>query len=158
MRKQSRVEKKDATGEGKTRRTFLKQAGAAGLLAATGVPLASRPAKAAGKAPFFKLYMMIPNNQPPRMVWGTLAAQQITKLNIDVVSSFVPFSVIIPRRTEGKGKTHAEGGWDAYLERYYYNSILPIPNMIFHSSTIPPYGFNYYYIEDPALDSSRVFS
>lgn len=154
MSKHQRMRKSEPSREGRTRRTFLKQVGAAGLLAAAGAPLGSRPARAAGKAPFFKLYLMIPNNQPPRMVWGTLAAQQIQKLNIEVVTSFVPFSVIIPRRTEGKGKAHVEGGWDAYLERYYYNSILPIPNTLFHSSTVPPYGANYYYIEDPVLDKA----
>ena len=105
-------------------------------------------------APFFKMYLMIPNNQPPRMVWGTLAAQQMTKIGIDVVSSYVPWTVIIPRRIKGEGKTHVDGGWDAYLERYYYNSILPIPNTLFHSSTVPPYGTNYYYLEDPVIDKA----
>jgi len=154
MRKQTRAVKPGPSHGGHTRRTFLKQVGAAGLLAAAGTALTSRPARAAAKAPFFKLYMMIPNTQPPRMVWGTLAAQQIQKLNIEVVTSFVPFSVIMPRRTEGKGKTHVEGGWDAYLERFYYNSILPVPNQLFHSSAVPPYGENYYYIEDPVIDKA----
>jgi peptide/nickel transport system substrate-binding protein len=104
------------------------------------------------KPPFFKLYFMIPNNQPPRMVWGTLAAQQMAKVGIDVVSSFVPFSVINPRRTEGKGKTHAEGGWDAYLERYYYDTITPVPNTLFHTSQFPPAGRNYYYAGTPEMD------
>jgi hypothetical protein len=85
------------------------------------------PGHARAAAPFFKLYMMIPNNQPSRMVWGALAAQQISKLGVDVISSFVPFTVIAPRRSTGYGKIHVEGGWDAYLERYYYNSITPVP-------------------------------
>lgn len=153
MRKDSHVGQGQGAPKGKSRRIFLKGVGAAGLLAAA-QPLRSRPAKAAGKAPFFKLYMMIPNNQPPRMVWGTLAAQQIQKLNIEVVTSFVPFSVIIPRRTEGKGKTHVEGGWDSYLERFYYYTLLPVPNTLFHSSVIPPNGMNYYYIEDPVIDKA----
>ena len=151
MEKHSRSGNGQAAPKGKSRRTFLKGMGAAGLVAASG-PLGTRSARAAAKAPFFKLYMMIPNNQPPRMVWGTLAAQQIQKLNIEVVTSFVPFSVIIPRRTEGKGKTHPEGGWDAYLERFYYYTIPPAPNTLFHSSMVPPTGYNYYYVEDPALD------
>ncbi len=114
--------------------------------------LATGPSEAA--PPFFKLYLMIPNNQPPRMVWGTLAAQQMEKIGIEVVSSYVPFTVIIPRRTKGEGKTHAEGGWDAYLERYYYNSITPLPNTLFHSALFPPNGPNYYYISDPVLDKA----
>ena len=88
--------------------------------------------------PFFKVAFMIPNSQPPRMVWGTLAAQQMEKIGIDVVSSYVPWSVIIPRRNKGEGKSHADGGWDAYLERYYFNSIMPLPNTLFHSSLVPP--------------------
>ena len=104
--------------------------------------------------PFFKLYFMIPNSQPPRMVWGTLAAQQMTKLGIDVVSSYVPWSIITPRRNKGEGKTYPEGGWDAYLERYYYNTILPTPNTLFHSSLFPPNGTNYYYIDDPVIDKA----
>ena len=153
MRKPTRAGNAKAVSEGKSRRTFLKGVGAAGVLAAGGA-LTSRPARAAGKAPFFKLYMMIPNNQPPRMVWGTLAAQQIQRLNIEVVTSFVPFSVIIPRRTSGQGKTHVDGGWDAYLERFYYYSILPLPNTLFHSSTVPPHGMNYYHVEDPVIDKA----
>ena len=104
--------------------------------------------------PFFKMYFMIPNSQPPRMVWGTLAAQQMTKLGIDVVSSYVPWSIITPRRNSGNGKTHPDGGWDAYLERYYYNSIQPTPNTLFHSSLFPPNGRNYYYVDDPIIDKA----
>lgn len=122
----------------------------AGLAILTG--LWTAPAQAA--PPFFKMYFMIPNNQPPRMVWGTLAAQQMSKLGIDVVSSYVPWTVIIPRRSKGEGKTHADGGWDGYLERYYYNSILPTPNTLFHSSLVPPNGQNYYYVNDPVIDKA----
>ena len=100
------------------RRTVL-----AGTAAATLAGPAAGPARAA--PPFFKLYLMIPNNQPARMAWGTLAAQQMQQLGIEVVSSFVPFTVISPRRSKGDGKTHVDGGWDAYLERYYYTSIDP---------------------------------
>src|SRR4051794_2478210 len=99
-----------------------------GLVATSAASLVSAavgPARAA--TPFFKLYIMIPNNQPARMIWGTLAAQQMARIGIDVISSFVPFTVIAPRRSRGDGKTHPEGGWDCYLERYYYNSIKPIP-------------------------------
>ena len=127
MRKQTRAVKPGPSHGGHTRRTFLTQVGAAGLLAAAGSSMMTRPARAAAKAPFFKMYMMIPNSQPPRMVWGTLAAQQIQKLNIEVVTSFVPFSVIMPRRTDGKGKTHVEGGWDAYLERPRQDDGIPRP-------------------------------
>ncbi|RJQ58443.1 MAG: hypothetical protein C4530_10590 [Desulfobacteraceae bacterium] len=122
------------------------------VLAAVLAGLWSAPATAA--PPFFKFYFMIPNNQPPRMVWGTLAAQQMAKIGIDVVSSYVPWTVIIPRRTKGEGKTHAEGGWDGYLERYYYSSITPLPSQLFHSSQFPPNGQNYYYVNDPVLDKS----
>jgi ABC-type transport system substrate-binding protein len=122
------------------------------VLAGLAVFLGPWSAPAEAKPPFFKLYFMIPNNQPPRMVWGTLAAQQMAKVGIDVVSTFVPFSVINPRRTEGKGKTHAEGGWDAYLERYYYDTITPVPNTLFHTSQFPPAGRNYYYAGTPEMD------
>lgn len=131
-----------------SRRTFLQSAGAAS------VALGALPNAARAADPFFKLYMMIPNNQPARMVWGTLAAQQISKLNIDVISSFVPFTVIAPRRTTGQGKTHAEGGWDAYLERYYYNSITPTPNNLFSSRALPPGGQNFYFISDAQIDKA----
>jgi ABC-type transport system substrate-binding protein len=131
-----------------SRRKFLKSVGANSL--ATGL----LPGHARAAAPFFKLYMMIPNNQPARMVWGTLAAQQISKLGIDVISSFVPFTVIAPRRSTGDGKTHVEGGWDAYLERYYYNSITPVPGNLFNSKAMPPTGQNFYYLSDPEIDES----
>ncbi len=104
--------------------------------------------------PFFKLYLMIPNSQPPRMVWGTLAAGQMSQLGIDVVSSYVPWSIITPRRDKGEGKIYTEGGYDAYLERYYYNSILPVPNTLFHSSQMPPNGRNFYYVDDPVIDKA----
>jgi ABC-type transport system substrate-binding protein len=134
------------------RRQFLKTAGATAVTGAAGAVAMPSIGKAA--APFFKLYLMIPNNQPARMVWGTFAAQQITKLGIDVVSSFVPFTVIIPRRTKGEGKTHVDGGWDAYLERYYYSSITPVPNNLFRSTALPPSGENYYYVNDPQIDKA----
>jgi peptide/nickel transport system substrate-binding protein len=129
------------------RRRFLKLASATSVAAA--LPSAARAAP-----PFFKLYLMIPNNQPARMIWGALAAQQMTKLGIDVISSFVPFSVIAPRRSAGQGKTHIEGGWDAYLERYYYNSITPAPNNLFRSTALPPNGQNFYYVSDPQIDTA----
>lgn len=130
------------------RRTVLagSAAAAAAAMAAAG------PARAA--APFFKLYLMIPNNQPARMAWGTLAAQQMQALGIEVVSSFVPFTVISPRRSKGDGKTHVDGGWDAYLERYYYTSIEPSPLALFGSMNMPPSGQNYYYVNDPEIDRS----
>ncbi|MGE0717302.1 MAG: ABC transporter substrate-binding protein, partial [Alphaproteobacteria bacterium] len=135
-----------------TRRDFLRTVGATAAVSAAGTTVLSRSARAA--PPFFKLYFMIPNNQPARMIWGTLAAQQMVKIGIDVVSSYVPFTVIIPRRTTGAGKPHPEGGWDAYLERYYYSSIAPLPNTLFHSKAIPPNGPNFYYINDPVLDAA----
>lgn len=128
------------------RRTLMQAATAAAVTAAVG------PAKAA--TPFFKLYLMIPNNQPARMIWGTLAAQQMSRVGIDVVSSFVPFTVIAPRRSKGDGKPHPEGGWDAYLERYYYNAITPTPNTLFHSKLMPPSGQNFYYVNDAQIDAS----
>lgn len=128
-----------------SRRTLLGTAGAA----ASGL-LPSWPAHAA--PPFFKLYLMIPNNQPARVAWGTLAAQQMQKLGIEVVSSLVPFTAIAPRRSRGDGKTHVDGGWDAYLERYYYPSIEPSPLQLFGSMNMPPSGQNYYYVADGEID------
>ncbi len=129
-----------------SRRAMLQGSIAAAVTAVAG------PARAA--APFFKLYMMIPNNQPARMAWGTLAAQQMTRIGIDVVSSYVPFTVISPRRTRGDGKTHVDGGWDCYLERYYYDSIEPSPLSLFGSKEMPPAGQNFYYVDDPEIDRS----
>lgn len=132
------------------RRSFLKTVG--GTAAGLTMPAVITSARAA--PPFFKLYLMIPNNQPARMIWGTLAAQQMSKLGIDVISSYVEFSMIAARRTKNPGKLHVEGGWDSYLERYYYSSITPLPNSLFRSSLVPPNGPNFYYIEDPALDKT----
>ncbi len=129
-----------------SRRAMLQASAAAVVAAAVG------PARAA--APFFKLYLMIPNNQPARMVWGTLAAQQMQKLGIEVVSSIVPFTAIAPRRAKGDGKTHVDGGWDAYLERYYYSSIEPSPLALFGSMNMPPNGQNFYYVDDKEIDRS----
>src|SRR5579872_7080036 len=94
------------------RREVLKSIGGAAIGLAA--PTVIRSAKAS--PPFFKLYLMIPNNQPARMIWGTLAAQQMSKLGIDVISSYVDFSTIASRRTKSAGKTHVDGGWDSYLE------------------------------------------
>jgi len=121
---------------------------------ATALTAVAGPGKAA--TPFFKLYMMIPNNQPARMVWGTLAAAQMSRIGIDVVSSFVPFTVIAPRRARGDGKTHVDGGWDCYLERYLYVSIKPSPYSLFGSSEMPPNGQNFYYVDDKEIDRSLL--
>ena len=115
------------------RREVLKTIGGAAVGLAA--PAVIRSARAA--PPFFKLYLMIPNNQPARMIWGTLAAQQMSKLGIDVISSYVDFPTIASRRTKGSGKIHTEGGWDSYLERYYYSSITPLPNSLFRSRPDP---------------------
>lgn len=139
-----------------SRRDLLKAAGvtAAGL-AAGGLATGGLAGQAADAAePFFKLYFMIPNNQPARMAWGTLAAQQWRKLGIDVVASYVPFSAILPRRSTPDGKTYVDGGWDSYLERYYYSSITPMPNSLFESNLIPPNGPNYYFLQDPVIDKA----
>ena len=131
------------------RRTLLQGAIGTGVTAGLGMP-AVHSARAA--APFFKLYYMIPNTQPARMAWGTLTARQMTQIGIDVVASYVPFTSIFPRRNKGDGKTYPDGGWDLYLERYYYSSIKPTPNSLFSSKVIPPAGQNYYYLEDPVID------
>lgn len=115
-----------------TRRAIL--GGAAATLAAPGI----RGAR--GAAPYFKMYLMIPNNQAARMAWGTLAARQFTQLGVEVVPSYVPFSAIYPRRNKGDGKPYVDGGWDAYLERYYYSSLKPTPNSLFSSKVLPPLG------------------
>ncbi len=133
------------------RREFFKTAGIVGAGLSTGmIPSFITDALAAT----FKTYVMIPNNQPARMVWGTLSAAQMEKLGIEVESMYVPWSIIIPRRTTGKGKPHAQGGWDIYFERYYYNTIVPHPETLFQSNKIPPNGPNYYYIEFPELDKT----
>ena len=129
-----------------SRRNVLQASLATALTAVAG------PGKAA--TPFFKLYMMIPNNQPARMVWGTLAAAQMSRIGIDVVTSFAPFTVIGPRRAKGDGKTHVDGGWDCYLERYLYSSIKPSPYALFGSSEMPPNGQNFYYVDDKEIDRS----
>src|SRR5207237_376003 len=113
------------------RRNVLQGMLSTGLAAAALSMPAIRRAHAA--PPFFKLYYMIPNNQPARMAWGTLTARQMTQLGIEVVPSYVPFSSIYPRRNKGDGKTYPDGGWDVYLERYYYSSIKPTPNSLFSS-------------------------
>jgi ABC-type transport system substrate-binding protein len=64
----------------------------------------------------------------------------------------VDFPTIASRRTKGSGKIHTEGGWDSYLERYYYSSITPLPNSLFRSDLIPPNGPNFYYVSDPEMD------
>ena len=134
-----------------SRRNFLRTAGATTVAVAGSAAIGTQ---AFAKPPFFKLYLMIPNNQPARMIWGTLAAQQMVKLGIDVISSFQPFTVISPRRNKGDGKSHAEGGWDAYLERYYYSTITPTPNSLFMSSLMPPNGQNFYFVNDPVIDKA----
>ena len=108
---------------------------------------------ARGAAPFFKMYFMIPNNQAARMAWGTLSARQFAALGIDVTPSYVPFSAIYPRRNKGDGKSYAEGGWDAYLERYYYSSLKPVPNSLFSGKMQPPAGQNFYYLDDPVINA-----
>ena len=129
-----------------TRRTLLTGAAASALATP-----AIRGAR--GAAPFFKMYMIIPNNQAARMAWGTLAARQFTQIGVEVVPSYAPFSAIYPRRNKGDGKTYVDGGWDAYLERYYYASLKPTPDSLFSSKTLPPAGQNYYYVEDKVIDA-----
>ena len=131
------------------RRTLLGAAAASALATP-----AIRGAK--GAAPFFKMYFIIPNNQAARMAWGTLSARQFTQLGIDVTPSYVPFSAIYPRRNKGDGKSYVDGGWDAYLERYYYASLKPTPNSLFSSKVQPPAGQNYYYLNDPQIDATTA--
>ncbi len=133
-----------------TRRDFLAGAAAAGAM--LGAPI--RPANAAPT--FFKLYMMIPNNQPARMAWGTLCARQIAELGVEVIPNYVPFAAILPRRNKGDGKTYVDGGWDAYFERYYYSSVVPLPEQLFSPAAMPPNGPNFYYLDDPVLNAAMA--
>ena len=128
------------------RRAALQASVAAAVTAVAG------PSRAA--TPFFKMYVMIPNNQPARVVWGTLAAEQMKRIGIDVVTSILPFASIAPRRSRGDGKTHVDGGWDCYLERYLYDSIEPSPLSLFGSKNMPPNGLNFYYVDDKEIDRS----
>src|SRR5205823_2090481 len=67
-----------------------------------------------------------------------------------------PFTVIAPRRSRGDGKTHVDGGWDCYLERYLYVSIKPSPYTLFGSTEMPPNGQNFYYVDDKEIDRSLL--
>jgi ABC-type transport system substrate-binding protein len=103
--------------------------------------------------PFFKMTVMIPNNVQSRMIWSTTICIEWSKLGIDVKYTYVPWSIIQPRRTATPlGKTYDEGGWDAYTERYYYDTVTPNPSMLFHSSQLPPAGTNYGLVNDTELD------
>jgi len=103
--------------------------------------------------PFFSMTMMIPNNDSTRMIWSTQIAAAWEKLGIDVNYVYAPFSVIDPRRTGAPlGRSYADGGFDAYTERYYYDTLTPDPFELFHSSQFPPGGLNYALLNSTTLD------
>jgi len=76
--------------------------------------------------------------------------------DVAVLRMFVPFTVIAPRRGKGDGKTHVDGGWDCYLERYLYSAIKPSPYSLFGSTEMPPNGQNFYYVDDKEIDRSLL--
>ena len=104
-------------------------------------------------APFFKMTMMIPNNDQTRMIWSTQVALTWQKLGIDIEYVYVPWSIIDPRRIGTPlGRTYADGGYDAHTERYYYDTLTPDPFSLFHSSQFPPTGVNYGLVNSKELD------
>lgn len=135
--------------EKSTRREVLKWTGAGAAALAT----SSLAEPALAKPPFFKLYLMIFNNQQSRMIWTDLIGKQFARLGIDVNSSFQPPSAVAARRAQG-GKTHVEGGFDMYSERIYYTGMAPMPENLFHSKNVPPFGQNYYRIADKEIDET----
>ena len=128
-----------------SRRAVLQAALAAALTAVAG------PAQAA--TPFFKLYLMIPNNQPARMIWGTLAAQQMTRIGIDVVSELRALHRHRPApRRRATARPHAMAAGTAISSATTTTSIKPSPNTLFRSTAMPPNGQNFYYVNDPEID------
>ncbi|MEM3697272.1 MAG: ABC transporter substrate-binding protein [Candidatus Bathyarchaeia archaeon] len=116
-------------------------------------PLASAYYPETQGPPFFKITVMIPNNVQSRMIWSTTICIEWSKIGIDVKYTYVPWSIIQPRRVATPlGKTYDEGGWDVYTERYYYDTITPNPGQLFHSSQMPPTGTNYGLVNSTQLD------
>jgi ABC-type transport system substrate-binding protein len=132
-----------------TRREFMKKIGV-GAAAITVPTVVWTPAQA--QAPFFKLYLTIFNNQQTRMIWTDLIGKNIAQLGVEVITSYVPPSEVIARRANKTGATYTEGGFDMYSERIYYNTLMPVPDILFSKDAIPPLGTNFYRINDAALD------
>lgn len=138
-----------------TRREFMKTIG----IGATAISVPTviwTPALAQTPTPFFKLYLTIFNNQQTRMIWTDLIGKNIAQLGIEVITSYVPPSEVIARRANKTGATYIEGGFDMYSERIYYNTLMPVPEILFSKAAIPPLGSNFYRIDDPALDEAMA--
>lgn len=134
-----------------TRREFLQTIGV-GAAAAAIPAVVWKPA--AAQDLHFKLYLNIFNNVQSRMIWTDLIGKNIAQLGVEVVTSFVPPSEVIARRANETGATFADGGYDMYSERIYYNTLQPLPEMLFSKAAMPPLGKNFYRIDDAELEAA----
>ncbi|RWR08274.1 ABC transporter substrate-binding protein [Paenirhodobacter populi] len=134
-----------------TRREFLQRVGI-GAAAMTVPTVIWSPAHAA--EPHFKIYLTIFNNQQTRMIWTDLIGKNIAELGVEVVTSYVPPSEVISRRANETGATYTEGGFDMYSERIYYSTMMPLPDVLFSKAAFPPFGKNFYRVEDDILEQA----
>lgn len=134
-----------------TRRAFLQTMGAGAAAFAVPTVIWS-PAKAA--TTHFKLYLTIFNNQQTRMIWTDLIGKNIAELGVEVITSFVPVTELVARRSNDTGATYVDGGFDMYSERILYPAMMPLPDMLFSKAALPPLGKNYYRIQDDILEVS----
>lgn len=134
-----------------TRRDFLRTIGT-GAAAAVVPAVIWKPARAEDTK--FRIYLTIFNNVQSRMIWTDLIGKNIAQLGVEVVTSFVPPSEVIARRANPDGKTFADGGFDMYSERIYYNTLQPLPEVLFSKGAMPPLGKNFYRIDDDQLEAA----
>lgn len=139
-----------------TRRDFLRTIGA-GAAAAVIPAVSWSPARAEDVK--FRIYLTIFNNVQSRMIWTDLIGKNIARLGVEVITSFVPPSEVIARRANETGAVFADGGFDMYSERIYYNTLQPLPEVLFSAAAMPPLGRNFYRIDDAELEEAmRLYS
>lgn len=118
----------------------------------TGVSTASA---ASSGLPIFKMTLIVPSNDPFKVVSSELISMNLRQLGIDCQVVILDFDQISQRvlspSISSRGSTFDDGGFDAILLGYQL-PVSPDPYLLYSSTQFAPYGMNYYLWNDTTND------
>ena len=103
--------------------------------------------------PWFKIYAMIPDSVPVRMVWSGIICSEWKKIGIDVDAFYQDFNSMMTRARyiprEKAGYTYTQGGYDVLFQQSGFGGDLPNYKGFLHSESNEIWNYWFFSIPNP---------